>query len=98
MRILYLVGGGVFVSIVAAISFSLWLEEWIWAVAVSLAVGAFIALWVSRRIAGPFYRIEQDLESLLSGAAAGRTIQLRPGDPLQHLAGLVNQLIERTKR
>jgi len=79
-----------------AIGLSFWLEEWVWVVAVSLAIGALSALWVSRRIAGPFYRIEQDLEALLSGAASGKAIQLRPGDPLQHLADLVNQLIKKS--
>ncbi len=61
-----------------------------------LALGSFISLWVSRRIAGPFYRIEQDLEALLDGATTGREIRLRPGDPLHHLASLLNELIERT--
>lgn len=62
-----------------------------------LGLGAFVSLWVSRKIAGPFYRIEKDLEALLSGAVSGKDIQLRPGDPLEHLAQLVNQLIERTR-
>ena len=45
-------------------------------------------------MAGPLYRIERDLESLLNGAKEGQKVVLRNGDPLQHLADLVNELIE----
>jgi hypothetical protein len=65
---------------------------------VGVGIGGFVSLWISRRIAGPFYRIEHDLESILSNGANGQPIALRPGDPLQHLAELVNRLIERTGR
>jgi len=82
----------------AALGIALWVGTWVWTVALVLAVGSFVSLWVSRRIAGPFYRIEQDLETLLRGAASGHPIRLRPGDPLDHLAQLINELIERTKR
>lgn len=97
LRTLWLVAEGVFFSMAAAIAMAFWLQEWVWTVAVSLAVGALVSLWVSRRIAGPFYRIEKDLESLLSDASHGQEIRLRPGDPLQRLADLINSLIERTQ-
>jgi Flp pilus assembly protein TadB len=93
LRILWLVGGGVFFCMAATMAIVVWVGHWIWAIALGLVVGAFVSLWVSRRISGPFYRIEKDLEALLNGAVAGRKIHLRPGDPLQHLAALVNQLI-----
>lgn len=97
LRILSLVGGGIFFCMAAALAIAMWVEVWVWTVALVLAVGAFTALWISRRIAGPFYRIEKDLEAMLSGATQGRPIRLRPGDPLQHLVELINLLIERTK-
>ena len=75
-----------------------WLQDWVWIAALAMAIGAFVSLWVSRKIAGPFYRIEKDLEALLNGASAGRKIHLRPGDPLQHLADLVNELIDRSRQ
>ena len=78
--------------------FSTWVDEWIWRVALGLVFGALASLWISRQVAGPFYRIERDLESILHGARQGQRVQLREGDPLQHLADLINELIERTKK
>lgn len=98
LRILWLVGGGVFFCVAATLLVGQWVGDWMWTAAAMLAVGAFVALWISRKIAGPFYRIEKDLEALLQGARDGQNIHLRPGDPLEHLVDLVNQLIERTKR
>ena len=98
LRILWLVGGGTFLCIGATLAVSALIGEWFWTAILMFAVGAFISLWVSRKIAGPFYRIEKDLEALLGNAALGKTIQLRPGDPLSHLAELVNQVIERSER
>lgn len=73
----------------------MWLNQWLWAVAVGVAIGGFAALWVSRAIAGPFYRIEKDLESILRDAKPGEGIHLRPGDPLQHLAELINEILKK---
>ena len=80
-----------------AVALTLWLDECVWAIVASLAIGAFVSLWVSRRVAGPYYRIERDLEAFLSGAIEGKTIRLRPGDPMQRLADLINVLIERSR-
>jgi len=77
------------------ITFSL---EWIWISVVLISIGTFVSIWVSRRIAGPLYRIEKDIQALLEGATSGTRVQLREGDHLQWLADLVNQLIERTNR
>lgn len=79
----------------AALAIAIWVEVWVWTVALVLVVGSFTALWVSRQIAGPFYRIEKDLEAVLSGANEGKAIRLRPGDPLHHLVQLINELIVR---
>jgi membrane protein implicated in regulation of membrane protease activity len=98
LRILWLVLGAVFFCMgltAIMIAFSL---EWTWIAFVLIAIGTFISLWVSRRIAGPLYRIEKDIESLLQGANAGLRVNLRKDDHLQHLADLVNQLVEKTQR
>ena len=98
LRILRLVGGGVFFSLGATAVFSLCVEALVWRIVLGLVFGALASLWVSRRVAGPFYRMENDLESILHGARQGQKVQLRDGDPLQHLADLVNELIERTRK
>ncbi len=98
LRILSLVGGAVFFSMAVLALAWLWLGQWIWTLAVGIACGAVASLWVSRQIAGPFYRIQADLEAVLDNAAEGREIRLRPGDPLHHLAELVNRLIERSRQ
>jgi len=40
----------------------------------TLVFGALASLWVSRQVAGPFYRLEKDLESLLHGAKQGQKV------------------------
>jgi len=98
LHILRLVGGGIFFSLGATAVFSVWVDAAVWRVALGLVFGALASLWVSRRVAGPFYRIENDLESILHGARQGHKVQLRDGDPLQHLADLVNELLEKTTK
>ena len=95
LRILWLVAGGVFFSLGVTALFSLWVDDWVWKITLGIVFGSWASLWVSRKVAGPFYRIEKDLESILHGATQGQKVQLRTGDPLQHLADLVNELIER---
>ena len=90
--------GGVFFTLFATALFCLWVETLVWQIVLGLVFGALASVWTSRRIAGPFYRIEQDLESILHGAKAGEKIHLRAGDALEHLAGLVNELIERVEK
>ena len=68
-----------------------------WRIALGLVFGAMASLWVSRKIAGPFYRMEKDLESLLDGAPGRQKVIVRAGDPLEHLADLVNELIEQKR-
>lgn len=98
LRILWLVAGGIFFSLAAFWLAWVWLAHWIWAGAVAGAIGGFSALWISRKIAGPFYRMEQDLDAILHGTRNRVEIKLRPGDPLQHLADLINELILRSPK
>ena len=98
LRILWLVWGAIFICMALTALMIRIRLEWLWASVVLIAIGTFVSIWVSRRIAGPLYRIEKDLESLLYGAASGVRVHLREGDHLQHLADLVNQLIERSSR
>jgi hypothetical protein len=98
LRILWLVAGGVFFSLGVTALFSIWVDDWVWKIALGMVFGSWASLWVSRKIAGPFYRIEKDLEVILADAGRGQKVQLREGDPLGHLANLVNELIERAKK
>jgi hypothetical protein len=98
LRILWLVWGAVFLCMVLTGVMVNVRLEWVWIGVVLIAIGTFVSIWVSRRIAGPLYRIEKDIESLLYGASSGVRVHLREGDHLQHLADLVNQLIERSQK
>jgi Flp pilus assembly protein TadB len=95
LYILWLVAAGVFVCMIATAALVTWISPRIWAAVVLLAMGLLVALWVSRKITGPLYRIERDIEALLNGAERERPIRLREGDPMQHLAELINRLRER---
>jgi hypothetical protein len=98
LRILWLVGGAVFFAMGLTALMILFSLQWMWISAVLISVGLLVSLWVSRRIAGPLYRIEKDIERVLTGASNGVRVHLREGDHLQHLANLVNQLMERTPK
>src|SRR5437016_268184 len=94
LRILWMVWAAVFFCMFLTAAMVTFRMEWIWVAVVLISIGTFTAIWVSRSIAGPLYRIEKDIESLLLGASNGVRVHLRQGDHLQHLADLVNQLIE----
>ena len=98
LRILWLVWGAVFFCMGLAATLVSASLEWIWIGVLLVSIGTFISIWVSRKIAGPLYRIEKDIESLLYGASSGVRVHLREGDHLQHLAELVNQLMERSQK
>jgi hypothetical protein len=98
LRILRLVSGGVFFSLGMSALFYVWVDDLVWRVVLGLVFGALASLWVSRQVAGPFYRIENDLDAILHGARQGEKVQLREGDPLQNLADLINEVIERTRK
>jgi hypothetical protein len=98
LHILWWVWGSVFFCMILAATMVSFSMEWVWIGVVLLSIGTFISIWVSRKIAGPLYRIEKDLESMLKGDSSGTRVHLRQGDPLQHLAELVNQLMERSQK
>ena len=98
LRILWLVGGAIFSCAVMTFFIIAVEPHLLWDFVLVLAVGAFVALWTSRQIAGPLYRIEKDLENILSGAVEDQPIRLREGDQLQRLAGLINQLMQRMEK
>jgi nitrogen fixation/metabolism regulation signal transduction histidine kinase len=64
---------------------------------VILIVIAFIGIIYTHRIAGPVYRIGQDIKRVLEGAP-GVKIRLRRGDKLKDLAQQVNLLIEKLEK
>jgi hypothetical protein len=77
--------------------FYVWVDALVWRIVIGLVFWALTSLWISRQVAGPFYRIEHDLEAILHGAKQGQKVKLRDGDPLQHLADLINELIDRKR-
>ncbi len=61
--------------------------------AVSLVAGGLLALFLPQKIAGPIYRIEQELKKVASGDLTTR-FTLRNGDTLQDFAADMSQTIE----
>lgn len=64
---------------------------------VSLISGALIAIFLPQKIAGPVYRMEEDLKAIQEGNL-DKEIRLREGDPLQGLAEMINQTIASLKK
>lgn len=61
-------------------------------------LGAVFSLFISHKIAGPLYRIEKEIRNLTEGGADVKKINLRKGDELEELAGLINKLIDKTQK
>lgn len=59
---------------------------------VSLIGGAMLALFLPQKVAGPIFRIEQDLKSVRDGDMTVE-IRLRKNDPLKDLASSINKTI-----
>lgn len=57
--------------------------------AVSLVSGIFMALFLPQKIAGPLFRVEQDLERVGAGDLTVK-VTLRDGDTLQDFVTVVN--------
>lgn len=53
-----------------------------------------LGIVITHRIAGPIYRIEQDLKRLLQGEKI-ESIHIRDGDEFQEFVDIINQVIER---
>jgi len=62
--------------------------------AILLSVPAFMLLtiWITHRLGGPIYRLEQSLKLIASGDL-GMEVRFRAGDDLKELAVLVNQIV-----
>lgn len=58
----------------------------------SVIAGLMLALLLPKRIAGPIYRVEQDMKQIYTGDLT-KTIRLRPYDILTELADTVNQVV-----
>jgi methyl-accepting chemotaxis protein len=66
----------------------------------NLAIMAFVivvGIFASQRIAGPIYRMEMDMDRVLSGEKGVR-VKLRKKDNFPALAAKVNELIERGEK
>lgn len=59
---------------------------------ISLLSGTMLALFLPQKIAGPVYRIEQDLQEI-QGGNLKKEIRLRESDPLKDLAATINTTI-----
>jgi len=64
---------------------------------VSLISGALLAIFLPQKIAGPVYRMEEDLKAIQDGDL-DKQIRLREDDPLQGLAETINQTIASLKK
>ncbi|HIJ77683.1 MAG TPA: methyl-accepting chemotaxis protein [Deltaproteobacteria bacterium] len=60
---------------------------------VSLISGMFLAIFLPQKIAGPIFRIEQDLRAVQKGDLTV-VIHLREHDTMKEFAGNINQTIE----
>ena len=62
------------------------------ALAVLIPAAAVFSIYLTHRLAGPLFRIEQTAREMIQGNLALR-IRLRRGDELHELAGLVNEAL-----
>src|SRR5439155_18718309 len=70
------------------------LAQSVWpALAVLIPAAAAFSMYVTHRLAGPLFRLEQTARELIRGNLALR-IRLRKGDELHELAGLLNEVLE----
>lgn len=60
---------------------------------VSLLSGVLLVLFFPQKVAGPVYRIEEDLKAVQNGDLSKR-IKLREGDPMQSLADTINKTLD----
>ncbi|MBI3596081.1 MAG: methyl-accepting chemotaxis protein [Nitrospirae bacterium] len=69
------------------------LSDRLWpAILLSVPLFMLLSVWITHRLAGPVYRLEQSLKQIASGDL-GLQVRFRAGDDLQELAVLVNQII-----
>lgn len=60
---------------------------------VSLISGTILALFLPQKIAGPIFRIEEDLRKI-QGGQLDKIIKIRQGDPLQDFAKTINNTVD----
>ncbi len=65
--------------------------------AVSLLSGILLALFLPQKVAGPLFRVEQELEKVAEGDLTVR-VTLRENDTLQDFAGVVSQTVDDIRR
>ena len=92
LRVLWLVWASILACSTGAFLVVRLSHKWFWSAILLFVAGTFVSLWVSRKITGPLYRLEQHLEQILSGAVEGKPLKFRENDHLEHLAELLNQL------
>lgn len=63
------------------------------ALAVLIPAAAVFSIYLTHRLAGPLFRLEQTARELIRGNLALR-IRLRKGDELHELAGLLNEVLD----
>ena len=72
----------------------LFLAQTVWpALVVLIPAAAVFSIYLTHRLAGPLFRIEQTARELIRGNLALR-IRLRKGDELHELAGLLNEVLD----
>ena len=64
---------------------------------VSLISGVLLAIFLPQKIAGPIFRIEEDLRYIQNGHL-DKEIKLREGDPLQDFAETINTTLAILKK
>ena len=67
------------------------------ALAVLIPAAAVFSIYLTHRLAGPLFRLEQTARELIRGNLALR-IRLRKGDELHELAGLLNEVLDKLEQ
>ena len=74
------------------------LAQTVWlALAVLIPAAAVLSIYLTHRLAGPLFRLEQTARELIRGNLALR-IRLRKGDELHELAGLLNEVLDKLEQ
>jgi len=72
----------------------------LWQLAILLLVGFGINILVSHKIVGPVYRLEKDINNILTDIErnASRRIKVRGGDEILSLVDVVNELLDKFEK
>lgn len=71
---------------------------WVFGIGISFVILQLVLLTIffSHKLAGPVYRFEMVCHNIIDGKYTDK-IALRKGDEMQKLAGLINEVIEKTR-